>query len=764
MDNNNRNKPTGTGLVAHWPLDEGSGRTAMDVVSGQADEISYALLDARFTEAIDPGWRFGMNGGSLLFDGYSTWITRKAGASPRLGEAFTVSAWVAPRSYEWGAEQRLSAIVNQHDREAREGFIFGIYRHGSWSLQLGLGGEWHELWCHDRPLAKQKWSHVAATFDKDQAGMKLFLNGEQVAELATPANTAMTPCASDLLIGKNNQAAVLAEAFRHNMFDGLMDEVRIYDRALSTAEIAAYYEAELLPHEGDIPAIAEADIRLDRAPLLKDRHRPQYHASPPVHWMNEPHAPIYFNGKYHLFYQHNPQGPYWAQIHWGHWVSEDMVHWRDLPIALAPEKGAVDPDGAWSGSAAYDENGIPALFFTAGDDSASPNQRVGLARSSFLEDGDSDLVRWKKHQEPLIVQEKGQGMFGDFRDPFVWKEGELWYLLIGSGTDGQGGTALAYTSGNMIDWEYKGPFYVADPDAYPYLGNMWELPVLLPLGKDGAGEEKHVFLISPLGPGADVEVFYWIGAFDCDAFRFVPDHDEPQLIDVGDFHFTGPSGMVDPRTGRNIVFTIAQGERTPQLDYDSGWAHNAGLPVQLLLREDGRLGVEPIEELKSLRGELLCSLRDKTLAEANGLLANVQGDMLEIQVEFAAGAEAGTGTVTDTSRMGLKVRRSPASEEETFLYYDPHSSEFGVDRLKATSAPEERIGGVQSGKLELRGEALRLRVYLDRSMVEAYANGLKSLTTRVYPGRLDALGLQLYGDEDQRIKSLDIWEMKSIYW
>src|SRR5690606_12486726 len=131
---------------------------------------------------------------------------------------------------------------------------------------------------------------------------------------------------------------------------------------------------------------------------------------------------IYFEGKYHLFYQHNPQGPYWAQIHWGHWVSDDMVNWRDLPIALSPEKGAVDPDGVWSGSAAYDENGLPALFFTAGDDSESPNQRVGLARSCFAKDGDTDLVNWQKHPVPLIVQQKGQGMFGDFRDTFVWRE------------------------------------------------------------------------------------------------------------------------------------------------------------------------------------------------------------------------------------------------------------------------------------------------------------------------------------------------------
>ncbi|WP_169088095.1 GH32 C-terminal domain-containing protein [Paenibacillus sp. PL91] len=749
MDDNKRLNAGRSGLIAYWPLDEGKGSLAVDVVSGNADPISYALLHAPFTEARDPQWRKGMRGNAMLFDGYSTWITRQADAVEAPYDAISISAWVAPRSYESGVEQRLSAIVNQHDREAKEGYILGMYRHGSWSMQLGLAGIWVELWCHDKPLPKHEWSHIAATFDRAEAIMRLYLNGEQVAELQTAAHAAITPCKCDLLVGKNNQAAVLAEAFRHNMFDGLIDELKIYDRALTEHEIKSAYEGDLDAHAGEIPSIAEADIRLDRTPLLKDRHRPQYHASPPVHWMNEPHAPIYFNGKYHLFYQHNPQGPYWAQIHWGHWVSEDMVHWRDLPIALSPEREAVDPDGVWSGSAAYDENGIPALFFTAGDDSAAPNQRVGLAKSTFLQDGESDLIRWVKHPEPLIVQERGQGMFGDFRDPFVWRQGELWYLLIGSGTDGQGGTALAYTSSNMLEWEYKGPFYIADSAVYPYLGNMWELPVLLPLGK-----EKYVFLISPLGPGADVEVFYWIGTFDSEACRFIPDQDEPQLIDVGDFHFTGPSGMVDPKTGRNIIFTIAQGERTPQLDYDSGWAHNAGLPISISLREDGRLGIEPIEELQALRGAHLISLTESTLVEANQLLQKIQGDMLEIRVEFAEGS---------AERAGLKVRQSPGGEEETLLYYDWRLAELGVDRTRTTLALDERSDHVQSGRLELKGESLSLIVYLDRSMLEAYANGLKSLTTRMYPSRPDSLGLQLWGDDDARIKSLNIWEMSSIY-
>ena len=157
------------------------------------------------------------------------------------------------------------------------------------------------------------------------------------------------------------------------------------------------------------------------------------------------------------------------------------MHWRDLPVALAPEKDQLAPDGIWSGSATYDEDGLPVLFFTAGNDSASPNQSVALARSTYSQDGDPELVHWVKHPVPLIVQKKGMGVYGDFRDPFVWKDENGWFALVGSGIEGEGGATLAFASQDMLNWTYKGPLFKADIQKFPYLGPIWELPVLLPL-------------------------------------------------------------------------------------------------------------------------------------------------------------------------------------------------------------------------------------------------------------------------------------------
>jgi len=740
--------------IALWSFNEGQGDTTKESITGTIDQIQFALKKGRFQQPVNPMWREGIAKEALLFDGYSTFIQRSHTDIAQLVNALTITAWIAPRTYDFGAEQRLSAIVNQHDRELCQGYVLGLYRHGSWSLQLGLGNEWVEVWSNEHPIPRNEWSFIAATYDKASADLKLYLNGIEVASHHTRAAD-ITPYNGDFLIGRNNKGMILAESFTMNNYDGLLDELAIYNCALSASDILRKYHTDLIEHGGGVPELPPEDLVHIRQLRSNDRHRPQYHLSAPAHWMNEPHAPIYFNGLYHLFYQYNPQGPFWHYIHWGHWVSEDLVHWRDLPPALYPEQD-IDPDGIWSGSAAYDEHGYPVLFYTAGNFAATPNQSVGMARSTYPDDGDNDLKRWEKHPVPIVEQEPDIGLYGEFRDPFVWKENDLWIMLVGTGTgsEGNGGTAVVYTSTNLTTWDYRGPLYVSDYQQYPHLGTAWELPILLPLRRNEETTDKYVFLISPWGPGAKVEVIYWIGTWDSANFRFIPDQEEPQLIDVGDFHFTGPSGMVDPRTGRTILFTIAQGERTPEIDYDCGWSHGAGLPVSLTLREDGRLGVQPITEISRLRDRALLSIQDQTIEEVNDHLATIKGDMLEIVIEF----QPLTATV-----YGISLRRSPEGEEQTIIAYDQTSQQLLVNRERTTLDTRERSNGIQGGSLFLEGESLKLHIFIDKSLIEVYANGLKSLTTRAYPSRMDANGLLLWADGGLRILSMNIWEMTAAF-
>ncbi|AEI40448.1 GH32 C-terminal domain-containing protein [Paenibacillus mucilaginosus] len=735
--------------IAEWKFDEGSGKTTKESVGNTSDPIHYVFNNAVYKPSGAPEWKAdGISGSALLFDGYSTWVTHNPIATP--STAMTIETWVAPRAYEWGDNGMLSAIVNQHDKSAKQGFVLGVFRGGTWSLQIGSGGNWYELWAYE-PLPKYEWSHLAATVDGTQGTMKLYLNGQQVASRSIPANSTITPSGNPLLIGKNNQSTPLA-VFPLNMFNGLIDEVKIRSGAASAAEVQSSYQSYLTQLGGNLPT---PDTGFNRSTYNGDKYRPTYHAIAPGHWMNEPHAPLYYNGQYHLFYQNNQHGPYWHNMHWGHWVSEDMVHWRDLPPALSPELFQVDPDGDWTGSSVIDDAGNPTLFFTAGND-AKPyigsNQNIGVARSTVKQDGDNDLKKWIKESKLAVTQQPGQGKTGEFRDPYVFKDGSTWFMLVGTGIEGQGGTAAVYSTSDpkLMNWTYRGPLYQSNMAAYPHLGTVWELPVLLPLGNG-----KHLLAISPVGSGADVEVYYWIGTWNSGTAKFTPDQPAPQLMDFGDFKFTGPSAFVDPVSGRNILFTIAQGERSSQEESDAGWAHNAGLPVELSLRPDGRLGINPIAELKSLRGQQLVNITtDTSFAAANTALAAVSGDTLEIEVELARGA---------ADQVGMKVRRSPNGEEETLLYYKNSSDEYGVNRTKTVAGTNK---GIQKGTVDLGKENVKLHVYLDKSMVESYLNGLKSITTRTYSTREDAKGLQLWADTNTDsivVKSLKVWSMNPAY-
>ncbi|QGZ38274.1 beta-fructofuranosidase [Pseudoduganella flava] len=733
--------------LAHWGFDEGQGSTATESVSGRSDKVDYVFNAARFKPASSPLWRPAaccIRGGCLLFDGYSTDVQAPALTTAQLSAGFTVSAWVAPHAFEWGDGGNPSAFVSQYDPESKQGFAFGAYRFGTWGIRLGFGATVLEARVTERKLPRDAWSHVAASYDPARRRVALFLNGEQVGDVAAPADAAFALPARALTLGRYSQPATVRGVFRMNTFLGLMDEVRIDAAPLDAHAVAERMTADLAARSGKVPILTHADFSIPAATFAGDRHRPSYHVMPDAGWMNEPHAPFYFAGQYHLFFQKNPFGPFWHQIHWGHWVSKDMVHWRELPIALAPEDDGLAPDGIWSGSAAYVPDGNPVLFFTAGNDAAKPNQRTGMAVP--CDPRDPDLACWKKHPVPVTLQQQGQGRFGEFRDPFVFrdKRSARWFQLVGSGLPGGSGTALVYESTDLTHWTPRGPLFSIDAAAFPEMIKTWELPVLLPVGRGSDGRERHVFLNDVGG-----QAYYWIGTFDAASARFQPDSPAPRVFDVGQGHFSGPSGFVDPRTGRTIVFSIAQGERSLEDERDAGWAHNGGLPITLTLGADGDLRLAPIAELATLRGKPLLDLRDASVADAAKALGALRGDAIEIELALAPAPAAG--------KRGLRVRVGQDQAEYTALYVDTARNRLEIDRTRSTAG---RSYGVQGGAFDLGKEPLRMRVFLDRSMVEAYVNERKSLTSRVYPSRDDALGLGLLALPGDRVVSLKVWPMQ----
>jgi beta-fructofuranosidase len=190
-----------------------------------------------------------------------------------------------------------------------------------------------------------------------------------------------------------------------------------------------------------------------------DRHRPLFHFLPPANWMNDPNGLIQYNGSYHQFYQHNPNGAFWGTMHWGHAMSEDLVNWRHMPIALAPDPEGPDRDGCYSGAAVVHE-GVPTLVYTGVRGS---DELPCLATCA-----DQDLATWTSYAGNPVVQHTPQTLPTTiFRDHTLWREDGAWMMGVGSGIDGQGGAVLLYRSPDLRTWEYLRPLVVENPALNP---------------------------------------------------------------------------------------------------------------------------------------------------------------------------------------------------------------------------------------------------------------------------------------------------------
>jgi beta-fructofuranosidase len=476
------------------------------------------------------------------------------------------------------------------------------------------------------------------------------------------------------------------------------------------------------------PALASRTL------LAADPHRPRYHFLPPSNWMNDPNGLIQWKGRYHLFYQYNPFAPVWGSIHWGHSLSDDLVHWRDLPIALAPTPNSVDEYGVFSGCAFPNNDGVPTLMYTGVKKSADGSR---IERPCLATSTDDDLVTWEKYAgNPVIAASPpGFDVLG-FRDHGVWKEDDTWYQVIGSGIRGVGGTVFLYRSADLVHWDYVQPICIGDSNE---TGDMWECPDLFPLG------DRHVLMVSPIPLR---KTLYFSGSFREHRFQAA----YQGVVDDGGY-FYAPQSFTDSQ-GRRIMFGWLWEGRDESAQRAAGWAGVMSLPRVLGLRSDGTLSVEPAVELHSLRGRHV-GLQDATVGPLSPTPVDLQGAALEIVAEFLP---------SQADQVGLKVRCAPDGSEQTLVAYDPGSGWLSIERERSSldAAVHREPHGTRVKLVD--GENLTLQVFVDHSVIEVYANGRACLTSRVYPSRADSIGVELFArGGSARLRKLDVWEMGSIW-
>jgi beta-fructofuranosidase len=465
-----------------------------------------------------------------------------------------------------------------------------------------------------------------------------------------------------------------------------------------------------------------ADLAALRERLAGDPHRPRYHLTAPAAWMNDPNGPLYWRGEFHLFYQYAPAWPDDDTKHWGHAVSSDLAHWRDLPVAISPTPGGPDKDGIYTGSAAVHE-GRPFVMYTG----VHPEVQC-------LALGSDDMVTWEKHPANPVIPGPPEGpAVTGFRDPCIWQAGGVWQMLIGSGITDVGGTALLYRSPDLITWEYVGPFHTG---AVAETGGMWECPDFFALG------DSHVLLVSTLAT-----TLYMTGEYTSDAFT-------PRVLGNTDYGgaFYAAKTLEDDR-GRRIVWGWAWEDRSAEAQAAAGWAGVMSLPRLLSLAPDGTLRFAPVPELESLRGRehSSCGL---ALEPGERRMLDVVGDCLELIATVRAYAGA---------RVGIGLRCTPDGAEQTWVVYDADRGVLCIDRSRSTLSDDvqrtERSCALPLGD----GEEVSLRIFLDRSILEVFANDRCCLTTRVYPSRPDSLGVALRAEGGKaEFGELRVWELRAI--
>jgi beta-fructofuranosidase len=469
--------------------------------------------------------------------------------------------------------------------------------------------------------------------------------------------------------------------------------------------------------------------------LSADILRPQFHFLPPANWMNDPNGPIYWKGYYHLFYQYNPNGAYWGDMHWGHARSKDMVRWEHLPVALAPAPGGPDKDGCFSGSA-FINNGIPTIVYTG------VNPEVQCLATS-----DDQLINWKKLTGNPVIASPPPGLqVTGFRDPSIWRESGRWLMSVGAGFKGQGGAVLIYSSQDLTNWDYRhtlfsGPPFepndAAHPGAYDSVaaGDTWECPDFFPLG------EKHCLLIS-----TQSKVHFFTGAYADQKFQ----SESAGFADGSNLYYAAKS-FVDSH-GRRILWGWIREGRSDAAQRASGWAGVMSLPRVLSMDSQGALQIEPLPELAALRGKQY-RIAAKELS-GYAPVSEFKGDSLEIHLEVDPG---------DAKEVGIAIRRSPDAAEETTIAYDVASRNVVLDTGRSSlNADANRV--IHKSPLELRsGEVLRLTVFVDASVVEVFANRRSCLTARIYPTRPDSLGVGLFARGGRaRLQSMDAFEIQAI--
>ncbi len=401
-----------------------------------------------------------------------------------------------------------------------------------------------------------------------------------------------------------------------------------------------------------------------------DPDRPRRHLLPPGRWMNDPNGTILHDGWYHVFYQHHPYGDAWGSMHWGHARSRDLIHWQHLPIALAPHADRGE-EHCFSGCIAIADDGTAKLIYT----SIAP--KGGRPSEQWCATGSVDLAQWQLAGAAIGRDRAGEPEFDDaMRDPFVFAAGGKRWLVLGA-TLGDESVLPIYEAadGSLERWRYRGLMHREAKATLPYP----ECPNVMPLGN------RMLTLVSPCGA-----VRWYLGRFADGHFAV----ERTGAMDLADQWYASNT-LVDA-DGRTVVLGWVRG-----FPEKRGWSGCLAFPR--LVEADARAGI------RQLPHPCVATLRDGPPVIWRGV----------VHGEHVLAADAGDGVELDLRARGpLTIQLDAAQSGGVELRWDGTSLHV-AGAAYAVAAPD--------GELDLR-------LFIDRSVIEIFADGGRSVITRVVAG------------------------------
>lgn len=477
-----------------------------------------------------------------------------------------------------------------------------------------------------------------------------------------------------------------------------------------------------------IPNVRATDI-------YADRHRPQFHFSPQTGWMNDPNGLVFYEGEYHLFYQHYPDSTVWGPMHWAHAVSRDLVKWENLPIALYPDSlGYIFSGSAvvdWKNTSGFGKNGQPPLvaMYTYHDmeaERAGSDTRESQAIAYSLDRGRT----WVKYEGNPVIPNPGK--VRDFRDPkLVWDEARSqWVTTLAVGQH-----AELWASPDFKTWKKLSEFG-AD------LGNhegVWECPDMFPIKVEGTGEQRWVILqnLNPGGPNGGSAVQYFVGDFDGKNFTvdpsFLPDVQGGKAVwlDHGKDNYAGVTWS-DVPDGRRLTIGWMSNWQYAQQVPTLAWRSACTLPRVLTLRKTAvgyRLFSEPVKELEALRQQHK-TLEPTTVHQlganfelAPNLLDSISPAQMELVLDIEPSANA-----------RFSVELSNPKGEVYRIGYDAKANQFFSDRTKAgdhSFSPDFAKQPSVAPRIST-DKTVRLHLFFDAASAELFADGGATVMTEVF--------------------------------